>query len=98
VVPPEPRFSIVQVGPDFSPRDYANTFAALQLPPSGKVLDLVPARLLCADIFERLAAAWTAAPAAVSRLGIVLSFERVGHATRRRARLPAATRGAWPPA
>jgi tetratricopeptide (TPR) repeat protein len=76
VVPPEPRFSIVQVGPDFSPRDYANTFTALQLPPSGKVLDLVPARLLCADVFERLAAAWTAAPTAVSRLGIVLSFER----------------------
>ena len=40
------------------------------------MLDLVPARLLCADIFERLAGVWTAASDAVPQLGIVLSFER----------------------
>lgn len=72
----EPSFSTVQVAPDFSPAEYADTFAALQVPTSSKVLDLVPARLLCADIFERLAGAWTAASAAVPQLGIVLSFER----------------------
>lgn len=71
-----PPLSTVRVSPDFSPADYADTFAALQLPTSGKVLDLVPARLLCADIFERLAGGWTAAADAVPQLAIVLSFER----------------------
>jgi len=71
-----PSFSTVRVAPEFSPRDYADTFAALQSPTSSKVLDLVPARLLCADIFERLSGAWTATSDVVPRLGIVLSFER----------------------
>ena len=74
--PRDPRFSVVSVHPDFSPGDYPEAFATLQLPSPGKVLDLVPARLLCADVFERLAAAWTAVPEAVPRLAIVLSFER----------------------
>jgi tetratricopeptide (TPR) repeat protein len=64
------------VTPQFGPRDYPTTFAALQEPSAGKLLDLVPVRLLCADIFEDLAAAWTAGPDAVPRLGILLSFER----------------------
>jgi len=72
----EELFSTVRVAPEFSPRAYARTFAALQLSPSAKVLDLTPARLLSADVFERLASAWTAPPDAVPRLGIVLSFER----------------------
>ncbi len=72
----DPEFSVVRVLPDFSPRDYADTFAALQLSAPGKVLDLVPARLLCADVFERMAASWTASPDAMPRLGILLSFER----------------------
>lgn len=72
----EPWFSTVQVAPDFSRQDYADTFAALQRPTCSKVLDLVPARLLCADIFERLALAWTATTDTVPRLAIVLSFER----------------------
>ncbi|HEX3761463.1 MAG TPA: hypothetical protein VHW23_22355, partial [Kofleriaceae bacterium] len=69
-------FSTVRVIPAFSPRDYAATFAALQAPSTGRLLDLVPARLLCADLFEDLAAAWTVGPEAVPRLGILLSFER----------------------
>ena len=72
----EPRFSTVRVDPDFGPRSYASTFAALQEPPFAKLLDLVPARLLSADVFARLAEAWTATPDAVPRLGILLSFER----------------------
>lgn len=71
VAPREPPFSVVRVASDFSPRDYAATFAALQRPTSGQVLDLVPARLLCADVFERLAAAWTAGADAMARLGIL---------------------------
>jgi tetratricopeptide (TPR) repeat protein len=71
-----PRFSTVRVDRDFGPRSYASTFAALQVPPSAKLLDLVPARLLSADVFARLAEAWTAPPDAVPRLGILLSFER----------------------
>jgi hypothetical protein len=46
----EPRFSTVRVDPDFGPRTYASTFAALQVPPSAKLLDLVSARLLSADV------------------------------------------------
>jgi tetratricopeptide (TPR) repeat protein len=71
-----PRFSTVRVDSDFGPRAYASTFAALQVPGAGKLLDLLPARLLSADVFARLAAAWRAAPGAVPRLGILLSFER----------------------
>jgi tetratricopeptide (TPR) repeat protein len=69
-------FTTVRVAPEFSPRAYAATFAALQIPPSSKLLDLTPARMLSADVFDRLRDAWTAAPDAVPRLGIVLSFER----------------------
>lgn len=77
VVPsPDPRYSVVPVPANFSPGEYAATFAALQVPSSGAVLDLAPALLLCADVFERLAAAWTVSPDVVPRLGIVLSFER----------------------
>ena len=71
-----PRFSTVRVVPEFSPRDYAAIFAALQAPAAGKLLDLVPARLLCADVFEDLARAWTVGSDVVLRLGILLSFER----------------------
>jgi tetratricopeptide (TPR) repeat protein len=67
---------IIPVEPDFRPRDYAKTFAALQLPRSAKLLDLTPARLISADLFDRLAGAWTAPPGTVPRLGILLSFER----------------------
>lgn len=74
--PRAPRFSTVRVTSDFSPREYTDTFRALQIPPAGKVLDLVPAHLLCADVFERLGAAWTAESGAVPRLAILLSFER----------------------
>jgi tetratricopeptide (TPR) repeat protein len=69
-------FSTVRVEPEFSPRDYVATFEALQQPSCGKLLDLVPARLLCADVFERLAGAWIAEADVVPRLGILLSFER----------------------
>jgi hypothetical protein len=72
----DPSFSTVRVAPTFSSGDYAATFAALQLPPSAKLLDLVPAPMLCADVFDRLTAAWTAPADAVPRLGILLSFER----------------------
>jgi len=71
-----PRFSTVRVGPEFSPRDYPAIFAALQAPDGSKLLDLVPARLLCADLFEDLAAAWTVGRETVPRLGILVSFER----------------------
>lgn len=71
-----PSFSTIGVAPEFGPRDYAATFAALQAPPFSKLLDLVSARLLCADVFEDLADAWIAGPDAVPRLGILLSFER----------------------
>jgi len=71
-----PKFSTVRVVQEFSHRDYKATFAALQEPSTGRLLDLVPARLLCADIFEDLAAAWIAGPKAMPRLGILLSFER----------------------
>jgi len=69
-------FWIVRVEPEFRPRDYAPTFAALQLPWSAKLFDLTPARLLSTDLFEELAAAWTAPTGVVPRLGILLSFER----------------------
>jgi hypothetical protein len=72
----EPPFSTVRVGPAFSPRAYAQTFAALQVPPSAKLLDLTAARMLSADLFEQLARAWTAPSDAVPRLGILVSFER----------------------
>lgn len=71
-----PSFSTIGVAPEFSPRDYGATFAALQAPLFSKLLDLVPVRLLCADIFEHLADAWIAGPDAMPRLGILLSFER----------------------
>ena len=71
-----PRFLTVGVRPEFGPRDYASTFAALQVPPLSKLLDLVPVRLLCSDVFEHLADAWIAGSDAVPRLGILLSFER----------------------
>ncbi len=71
-----PRFSTVRVGPAFSPRDYRAIFAALQAPAGSKLLDLVPARLLCADLFEDLAVAWTVGRETVPRLGILVSFER----------------------
>jgi len=70
------RFSIVRVVPTFSPRDYGAIFAALQEPAGSKLLDLVPARLLCADLFEDLACAWSAGRETVPRLGILVSFER----------------------
>ena len=60
---------IIRVEPVFRPRDYARTFTALQLPMSAKLLDLTPARLICADLFDRLAGAWTAPPGTVPRLG-----------------------------
>ncbi len=72
----EPSFSTVRVAPAFTPRDYAVTFAELQQSPSSKLLDLASVRLLCADVFERLAGAWTATRDAVPRLAILLSFER----------------------
>ena len=62
--------------PTFGPRDYGATFAALQEPAGTKLLDLVPARLLCADLFEDLACAWSAGRETVPRLGILVSFER----------------------
>jgi tetratricopeptide (TPR) repeat protein len=72
-----PPFSIVRVVPGFCPRDYAATFAALQEPAmGGKLLDLVSARLLSADVFKDLARAWTVDAGVVPRLGILLSFER----------------------
>lgn len=70
------RFWIIRAEPEFRPRDYASTFAALQLPWSAKLFDLTPARLISADLFDQLAAAWTAPPDVVPRLGILLSFER----------------------
>jgi len=69
-------FSTVRVEPAFGPRTYAVTFAALQRTPTAKLLDLVPARRLCADVFDRLATAWTVSSDHVPRLGILLSFER----------------------
>ena len=69
-------FSLVRVAPEFSPRSYARTFAALQSEPSAKLLDLTPARLFSADLFDQLAGAWTASGDSVPRLGIVVSFER----------------------
>jgi hypothetical protein len=72
----EPRFLTVRVTAEFGPQAYAATFVALQLARSARLLDLVPARLLCADVFERLASSWTAPPDTVPRLGILLSFER----------------------
>lgn len=72
----EPSFTTIRVEPTFGPRAYAATFASLQESQSAKLLDLVSARLLSADVFERLAKAWTAAPESVPRLGILLSFER----------------------
>jgi tetratricopeptide (TPR) repeat protein len=74
--PGAPRYSTVRVGPEFSPRDYPAIFAALQAPAGSKLLDLVSARLLCADLFEDLAAAWTVGRETVPRLGILVSFER----------------------
>lgn len=71
-----PRYSTVRVGPEFGPRDYRANFAALQATGGSKLLDLVPARLLCADLFEDLAAAWTVGRETVPRLGILVSFER----------------------
>jgi len=72
----EALFTTVRVEPGFSPQAFAATFAALLATPSAKLLDLTPARMISADIFERLAEAWTAPVEAVPRLGIVLSFER----------------------
>jgi tetratricopeptide (TPR) repeat protein len=72
----EPPFSTVRVEPSFGPRAYAQTFAALQVPPSAKLLDLTAARMLSADVFGQLARAWTAPADAVPRLGILVSFER----------------------
>jgi Flp pilus assembly protein TadD len=72
----EPRFTTVRVEPDFGPRDHASTFAALQRMSPGQLLDLVPVRLLRADLFTQLAAAWTASPVIVPRMAILLSFER----------------------
>jgi tetratricopeptide (TPR) repeat protein len=69
-------FSLVTVHARFHPRLYAATFAALQVPMISKLLDLTRARVLGPDLFERLAAAWTAPPGTVPRLGIVLPFER----------------------
>ncbi len=69
-------FTTVRVAPEFSPRDYPATFAALQAPTGSKLLDLVPARLLCADLFDELAGAWAAGRETVPRLAILLSFER----------------------
>ncbi len=71
-----PRYSTVRVGPEFSPRDYPAIFAALQAPAGSRLFDLVSARLLCADLFEDLAAAWTVGRETVPRLGILVSFER----------------------
>jgi tetratricopeptide (TPR) repeat protein len=71
-----PTFSTIRVVPAFGPRDYAAIFAALQEPTGSKLLDLVPARLLCADLFEDLARAWSAGCETVPRLGILVSFER----------------------
>ena len=69
-------FWAIRVEPEFRPRDYASTFAALQLPWSAKLFDLTHARLISADLFEQLATAWTAPMGVVPRLGILLSFER----------------------
>jgi tetratricopeptide (TPR) repeat protein len=69
-------FSVVRVEPEFGPGAYAATFAELQRTPSAKLLDLTPARRLSADVFDRLAEAWTAPPDTVPRLGVLLSFER----------------------
>lgn len=72
----KPRFATVRVARDFGPGAYALTFAKLQRQVCGTLLDLVPARLLCADVFASLAHAWTAPPDVIPRVAIVMSFER----------------------
>jgi hypothetical protein len=69
-------FSLVTVDAEFHPRLYAATFAALQVPRISKLLALTRARVVWPDLFQCLAAAWTAPPRTVPRLGIVLPFER----------------------
>jgi tetratricopeptide (TPR) repeat protein len=69
-------YTVVRVDPDFGPRSYARTFAALQDSRSPKLLDLTWARGLDADVFEHLAGAWTVSSDAVPRLGVLLAFER----------------------
>ena len=71
-----PLFETVRVDPEFSAEHYALTFAALQRGTSPKLLDLVPARMLCAEVFAELAGAWSASRDTVPRLGILVSFER----------------------
>lgn len=70
------RFSTVRVESTFNPRLYGTVFALLQVPLRYKLLDLTPATVIVCDLFERLAAAWTAEPGTVPRLGILLSFDR----------------------
>jgi tetratricopeptide (TPR) repeat protein len=77
-VPPPPGelYHYVRVDAAFGARGYAATFATLQHAPGCKLLDLTPARMLSVEVFEHLAASWTAPPGTVPRLGILLSFER----------------------
>jgi tetratricopeptide (TPR) repeat protein len=70
-----PDVECVEVGAKFSEPHYAQLFALLQLGPLAKLLDLRAATVIQLDLFERLAAAWTARPGTVGRLGILLGYE-----------------------
>jgi tetratricopeptide (TPR) repeat protein len=69
-------YATVRVDARFDASVYAEVFGMLQVPPRSKLLDLTPAQVVRADVFARLADAWTGRPGTVPRLAILLPFDR----------------------
>lgn len=67
---------VIEVDPEFSEQLCAMVFERLQLGPRSKLLDLRAARVIPPVLFERLASAWQAPRGTVSRLGVLLDYER----------------------
>lgn len=70
-----PEVDCLDAVPELTERHYPMVCALLQLGPRSKLLDLRAAKVIKLELFERLAAAWTAPAGTVPRLGIVLGYE-----------------------
>jgi len=67
---------VVEVEPSLGEHLDAAVLARLQLGPQPKLLDLRDVRVVKVALFERFASAWQAPHGAVTRLGLLLDYER----------------------